>query len=48
LLVHPSTASRTAAREQMGCSNAYARNVVGNGHSVRRQLLQPLRQQSSR
>jgi NAD(P)H dehydrogenase (quinone) len=23
LLVHPSTASRTAAREQMGCSNAY-------------------------
>jgi hypothetical protein len=23
LLVHPATASQTAAREQMGCSNAY-------------------------
>ncbi|MGB7720378.1 MAG: hypothetical protein WBL65_10795, partial [Bryobacteraceae bacterium] len=25
LLVHPSTASRMAAREQMGCSNAYTK-----------------------
>jgi hypothetical protein len=31
LLVHPSTASRTAAREQMGCSNAYVHRPLFRG-----------------